>query len=114
MNDFMENRLSFIKRLRNESRNGLSENFLQFLVDNYNSTEKYISEIELENLRLRTENLKLIKRNKFLGSMLINISEILFKKNPAEKIAKKIKNNKLKNRKLNRDDRAYRLKIREK
>jgi len=112
MNDFIENRISFIKRLKNESRNGLSENFLQFLVENYNSTEKYISEIEFENIRLATENRKLKKSNSFINGMLKNISEILLKRTHGKKIARKIKNNKFKNRKLNRDDRAYRINIR--
>ena len=54
--DFILQREEFKKRFLNEVRNGLSKSFIDFLLDYNNSTERYIAELEYENLRLFNEN----------------------------------------------------------
>jgi len=61
--ELAESQLLFKKRIRNEARSGLSENFIKFLIGYHDFTEKYISEVEMENLRLHLKVNKLNKKS---------------------------------------------------
>jgi len=75
--DYIKDRDIFVSRLKNEARSGLSDSFMQFLISYYNYTEKYIGELELENIRLYLNQTKINKQNNSNAIAALELGNIL-------------------------------------